>query len=135
MKMKTYKTWQAIKMLSENPKLVFKSNSGLYKPITLELDKGGFIEISYLDLRSSIKSDFEWILVQQPVSFIEAVEAYSKGKTIYCEFNSRKYIYEPDVIKKCIVAEEGYVVEDDTESSISTGEILQGKWFIEEGEE
>jgi hypothetical protein len=136
MKMKTYKAWQAIKMLSENPKLEFN----LYTDGEEHTDKslrsiGSTVTVKAMGAYNDhLRIETEWVLVQHLVRFMEAIEAYSKGKTIYCEFNNRKYRYEPDVIRKCIVDEEGYTVEDDTESSISTGEILNGKWFIEEGE-
>lgn len=71
-----------------------------------------------------------FIPIQQPVSFMEAIEAYSKGKTIKSiekeDGQIFTYIYIPDDIADCI--------EDDTHCAMTAREILNAKWYIEESE-
>jgi len=70
----------------------------------------------------------KFIPIQKSVSFMEAIEAYSKGKTIKSieEEDSQifTHIYIPDGIADCI--------EDDTHSAMTAREILNGKWYIED---
>ena len=75
--------------------------------------------------------DATFIPIQQPVSFMEAIESYSKGKIIKSteEIDGQifTHIYVPDGIADCI--------EDDSRCAMTSREILNGKWYIEESEE
>lgn len=66
--------------------------------------------------------------VEKPVSFMEAIKAFNKGKTIKCELEYGEVIkYEIDEYNKgSLVDEEG--------GAITSYEILEGKWFVEEDE-
>ena len=114
------KTWEMIKMLTENPKLRFKCKleSGLYN--TVCADNGWFkCEYSYY-------FNTEWELIQEPVDFTTAIKAYQNGKTIKCEsekFKNNRYN---------IVFGEGNVIADNNGYGISAEEILNGKWYIED---
>lgn len=81
--MKTYKTWEAIKMINENKTLKFISSSG----VTLE-HNWGFIG-SFKDGENvshyGINSSEEWTLVQKAVDFMTAVKS---GKRIRVEHES-----------------------------------------------
>lgn len=128
--MKTYKTWEAIKMLAENPKLKFKCCRA-----TMQCT-GGYLDGTFGAVRGingNIPMSGEWSLVQQPVRFIEAVNAYDKGKSIYCQLKDEKYFYIPNDDTKC--GRTGYVLTDNGGSAVSTGEIFHGTWYIGEPEE
>ena len=68
--------------------------------------------------------EFEWELVQEPVSFMEAVKAYAEKKTIKCisKYGEREYHY--------CCTNTGMV--DNIGSAMSPEEILHGKWYIED---
>ena len=145
--MKKYKTWEVIKMLTENPTLIFKLENtgyGMAKIRKMIIRNGYFHCVSYNhdcdrieyslgqgNFNGNIDISSEWTLVQEPVSFMEAIKAYHEGKTIRCEYVEEEFIYEPTEEKK--VSEQiGFIIRDCDFSSVCTGEILEGKWYIEE---
>lgn len=71
----------------------------------------------------------EWELIQESVPFLEAVKAYSKGKTIRCTLpgDSIELIFKEH-------SECGYGgwFSSDGDVPVSTRHILDGKWYIEE---
>ena len=84
-----------------------------------------------------IKLSDEWELVQQPIPFMEAVKAYSKGKTIRCEIDGVTARYTTNKpYDKCGY---GYKLTADGSHDdfygICTREILEGKWFVEDSNE
>lgn len=111
--MKKYKTWEVFKMLSEKSLSTFERISdGLRIGIDLNnLNYTWKMGVKHLSLND------EWILVPQPVSFMEAVKALNIGKKIYCKLNGKIYRYEGEAIWT------------------STVEILKGTWYIGEPEE
>lgn len=59
-----------------------------------------------------------------PVCFIDAVKAFNKGKTIYCDTpNLGKFYYNGKSNKR---------LTDDQGRGITPWEILEGAWYIEE---
>jgi hypothetical protein len=75
---------------------------------------------------------WEWELIQQPVPFIEAVKAYSEGKTIRCELQDRKHTYRPNEHTR-LARDYGYEFKGAVLNvGVSTKEIIEGQWFIEE---
>jgi hypothetical protein len=130
--MKKYKTWEAIKLIGENKENKFTDSSKR----TLTLDgRGNITIISSLgeDLKNRcFNPDREWELVQQPVSFLEAVKAYAEGKTISCNIGKRTYVYRPNEKAKVFNSMGGYLLVDvyNENEAISTEEILKGEWFI-----
>lgn len=123
---------------------VLNSNVGTeYKAIAPEghkyncvvlLDEGNKVLINSkngtkIDFLNDFIINTTFIQVQNPVSFIEAVKAYSYGKTIRCcykEFNGEETtnIYKDGDIDA--------IIEDTCNFGISPREILNGKWYIEE---
>jgi hypothetical protein len=72
--------------------------------------------------------------IQQPIPFLEAVQAYAEGKTIRCTGAYREAIYKPNGEFKY-----GKTINPDMIDTgkvpLTLGEILHGAWFIcEEGE-
>jgi hypothetical protein len=128
--MKKYKTSEAIAMLEKNQKLRFvvsdDSLASGHKFLTVGALKRLECTTTKFSLNNEVFLDTEWELVQQPVSFMEAVKAYSEGKTIRCEINAEKYIYKP-------LGEDCYnAVKDDENIAVSAKEILEGRWYVEE---
>lgn len=66
----------------------------------------------------------EWELVQEPISFIEAIKAYSKGKTIKCKLPWMITIYKNQGLHNS-------PLYDNNGRALSFIEILEGKWHIE----
>jgi len=122
--MKKYKTWEAIKILTEVPGLRFRYSCELSLNEKVEVDI--FVDnyrlinfnCAYLD------PEFEWEMVEEPIEFRKAVEAFNKGYTIRCHLGNEVNRYNPkspvDILK------------GKTGEAISVEEILEGKWFIEE---
>jgi hypothetical protein len=71
----------------------------------------------------------KFILIQQPVSFMEAIKASQEGKVIKVNIGARTYTYYPRDYKWVGLIAKG------TLEGLSTYEILEGKWYIEESEE
>lgn len=107
-------------------------NNGNKRLIKTVLDKNRNFVAEWAGNLEGATHDFvtaKFIPIQKPVSFMEAVKAYSDGKTIRCdykEFNGEETtnIYKYGGIDKPI--------EDTCNFGISTREILNGKWYIKE---
>jgi hypothetical protein len=69
---------------------------------------------------------WEWELLQQPIPFMEAVKAYSEGKTIRCELGGETRIYDYKV---------GYGMTNTQRYAITVGEIFNGTWYAEDRNE
>jgi len=136
--MKTYKTWEVIKMLAENEnedsrfRLVGGSKNTFFAGIIVENISGLLIassqdgEISIqLSRISGIMLNGEWQLIQQSVTFIEAMKALSEGKTIRHD-GEFPHSFKP--------TNNGVEIRDELNNSITVNEILNCKWYIEEKE-
>lgn len=132
--MKTYEINEAIKMLKENGELKFKITGNICTQI-LYVDEGSILTKCGGCSGSkscSLRISDKWDLVQQPVSFMEAVKALNEGDTIYCQYtcdyiNEKnkpfKHTYEPQSNGK---------IWDERNESPTLWMILNGKWYIEE---
>lgn len=138
--MKKYKTWEVIKMLTENPNLKFQTFCRNYKRIFNCSSYGNFIVTTYRNdeeidsslgqgnFNGNISINTEWELLPQEVSFLDAIKAHGYGKTIYCICED-KLIYEPKTkdYNECL--------EDDCGNAVSPKEILKGHWYIQDEED
>jgi len=121
--MKTYKTWEVIKMLSENNDLEFKTNIGNVSLKEIDdckemvWEEGTPFEINYYTLC------YEWELIQEPVLFEDALKAFMNGQAVTCELMRNKARYRKLDINGVLIDEEG--------DAISAKEILEGAWFVE----
>lgn len=129
--MKKYQTWEAIKMLGENPGLKFriKVSSGIcimtigdYQYLTIKWDN------QFTGLERNVKPNSEWELIQERVTFIEAVKAFDKGKIIKCKYDDNEFIYA-EAISGLLESKSGVLEEL---QGVGAREILYGDWFIEE---
>lgn len=124
--MKTYKTWEVIKMLSENPNLKFRTYcSDVFK------SENGYIVFENIDCIDGFDGNFtgneEWTLIQEPVDFMTAVKS---GKKIKVEhLNAEGFEFSNKYETLFVIFEELGKHLD----SISIREILtEGKFYIEE---
>lgn len=98
--MRTYKTWEIIKMLSENPNLRFKAMP--YSEAKTFFDEACLVDgvlcwegNNAYPLQIAIgKYDIDWQLVEIPVTWQEALQALIDGKRVkcicdvdFCDFN------------------------------------------------
>ncbi|HUV85002.1 MAG TPA: hypothetical protein VMV86_04785 [Methanosarcinales archaeon] len=137
--MKKYKTIDAMKFILENPKarLQWRWSDGCiwemyncHGGIRCIFGKGREIEQEDWLPLTVHNMKLEWTLIQQPISFMEAVKAYEKGKTIRCELEGKsyKYIFQAKSYKN----KSPFFRGDADGYYMTTAEILDGKWYIEE---
>jgi hypothetical protein len=132
--MKKYKTWEAIKMLVENPKLKFK-NTVEINGINL-IGVNGLVICWFTDDGAPISrftpklNELDWELIQEPVDFLTAVKAYSEGKTIRCEYNGEVTKYENG--KNCMYRLMVINHKNASTRTVEANEILYGTWYVEE---
>lgn len=129
-----YKTREAIKALTDNPKLRFRclrlsgSSCLIIDDATGELRWDGCFDnkvfgMAHLPEKQQGNLLDEWELVQEPVPFLEVVQAYIEGEEIYCMFNGEEFSrYKP------LIPNSGHK----NFNMLSTKEILEGLWYIEE---
>lgn len=117
-----YKTWEVVKMLTENPELVFVRPSDGVRTMLGDKIHAGEIIGKYLKQTDgeSIRLSDEWEVVPQPASFMEAVKAYEEGKTIIVSHNCHNHTYSM----------QNHMFRDSNGQSIEADEILYGKWYI-----
>lgn len=122
--MRTYKTWEIIKMLGENPNLRFKAVPYSEGKMTFEevclvngvLCWGGN---NAYPLQVAIgKYDIDWQLVETPVTWQEALQAWAEEKTVICKFNDINEEYS----EICF--------SNDYDIHLTRYQILYGQWFI-----
>mgnify|MGYP006910608483 CR=1 FL=1 len=137
-----YKTSEAIAMLEKNPKLQFKSIPELYMtPAVLKSDDYKGIQVTTLDGKCDVcyRVNDTWELIQQPIPFMEAVKAYSEGKTIRCEIgNNEPSFYSREVAISVLTGKKIYgstCLIDNHGGTITTEEILEGTWYVEDSNE
>jgi hypothetical protein len=74
----------------------------------------------------------QWTLLPEPpkeVPFMEAVKAYSEGKTIYCKVSNLTFTYyEKHDYNGCY-----QLLAEESMGGLSAKEILEGIWIIKEG--
>ena len=120
--MRTYKTWEIIKMLSENPNLRFKAMP--YSEAKTFSDEVCLVNgvlcwggNNAYPLQVAIgKYDIDWQLVETPVTWQEALQAWAEEKTVICKFND--------------INEEYICLSNDYDTHLTRYQILYGQWFI-----
>jgi hypothetical protein len=142
--MKKYKSSEAIAMLEQNPKLKLVCGSSPKHELYVD---GGYLQYDSYTLSGTpiskdlpgawfsdnIKIQDKWELLQQPIPFMEAVKAYSEGKTIYCMVGSEpktKYTYNPNM-GSCFKPMKAL----ENNEAIGALEMLKGIWYVEDSNE
>ena len=126
--MKTYKTWEVIKMLTENENLKFKNISPV--TVTLFVGNNGFLDgecDGHRGATGNVQLNGEWALVQQPVSFMEAMEHLKKGGI--AEYEGYAYFFS-----------DGTLYNGNFKGNERTGcagyfrkSLMHNKWYLREG--
>ena len=114
---KTYKTWEAMKMLTENPKLRFRQ-TGCDAILRVTNNEIKVWHNDNYDYEEDLLITETWALIKQLVTWQEAIPAMLDGKTIrvecegcgFCRFNIEK------------------------QDEVCTEAFSSGTWYIEEGE-
>jgi len=119
-----YKAWEVIKMLTENPSLVF--TNGSYK---ISLNSNGFVKKdSYAYWNVTVNE--VWELVPQTVSFTEARKAAMEGKRPTIVLEGLRYTLFAEKSLRNIGYWLSVNCENGTTHSISTG-MIDGLWTVE----
>ncbi|APM39437.1 hypothetical protein [Clostridium kluyveri] len=129
---KIYKTWEAMKMLTENPKLKFKVESGDCTQ-TLLLVSGGIrvdCEGCYGCQTCSLRLDGKWKEVQGPVTFMEAVESDGRVKVEHVLLSKLTKCRESTLKQYNPLCDLMYLLGRELLSSELKEVILNGKWYI-----
>jgi hypothetical protein len=85
-------------------------------------------------LDGNLSMSAQWTLIPpepKPVSFMDAVKAYAEGKTIRCKLKEdvTRFIAPKH---KSAFSHFGYWIKGDGNTDISTGQILNGIWTVED---
>jgi hypothetical protein len=133
--MKKYLTSEAIAMLEKNPSAKFTTKI-LKDTCEMRADHQGYILTHFSGklegFEGNVQIDTEWELIQQPIPFMEAVKAYSEGKTIRCELKGEITVYRPSF--KSLKQRLMFELKGGHTRTVDADEILNGTWYIEEGE-
>lgn len=133
------KTSEMFAMLKKNPKLRFKrAKWGPYNSIGIKDDALQMItptgeEWTYLGSDSATDRFVEaclqigvggdWELIQEPVTWQEALQAWAEGKTVRCKVCNSEFIYLYDIDEPELLDTNG--------DAILPEEITRGTWYIE----
>lgn len=120
--MKTYETWEVMKMLSKNPKLIFETVETEYEHMTFFIDDCGCYALTEkgkkrnLESSGNLNPNDKWQLVREPVPAWEAIKAWKENLArIKCIFNGKEYFFDKDMILG---------------TTIALGWICSGTWYI-----
>jgi len=136
-----YETWEVIKMLGENPKLKFtdgkeigsNNKDGEVASNTIVNLKG---EIFWIEPSGEIFNTFslnrevltiKWALVRTPVTWQEAIQAWSEGKIISCDQCQGK---RDEICNDCRLSTQVFNQKGDCLSPICKAQIKTGTWYI-----
>ena len=124
--MNTYKTWEVVKILMENPRLRFEAKINKKKS-NMWIDTDGDLVMDVVKTAPDYPiTDNEWLnaewqLVETPVTWQEALQAWTEGKTIKREFGDNE---------GTIYLGEDILLKDKHGMSLSKHEMVMGQWFI-----
>jgi hypothetical protein len=131
--MKKYKTWEVYEKLTSDRNLEFRrvSDGKKYRINDFDALLPDAVIKGETCCWHGIKLDDEWELIQQPIPFMEAVKAYSEGKTIRCERKSDFVSFKISGKGKSILE----MLELDCGATLSCADVLEGKWYVEDSNE
>ena len=121
--MRTYKTWEVVKILMENPRLRFEAKINKKKS-NMWIDTDGDLAMDVVKTAPDYPiTDNEWLnaewqLVETPVTWQEALQAWAEEKTVICKFNDINEEYS----ETCF--------SNNYDTPLTRYQILYGQWFI-----
>lgn len=119
--MNTYKTWEVVKILMDNPRLRFEAKINKKKS-NMWIDTDGDLAMDVVKTAPDYPiTDNEWLnaewqLIETPVTWQEALQAWAEEKTVICKFND--------------INEEYICFSNDYDTHLTRYQILYGQWFI-----
>ena len=116
--MKEFSFTEVIARIKEGQ--TYKVTNEVYNIQLIKRDSSSIKVIHENGYAVNIMDNCKFTLMQEPVPFMEAIKAFSKGTNIRCELNNSNFYYRDGVLKEV----NGFTV--------GTCEILQGKWYLEE---
>lgn len=123
--MNTYKTWEVVKILMENPRLRFEAKINKKKS-NMWIDTEGDLVMDVVETAPDYSiTDNEWLnaewqLIETPVTWQEALQAWAEGKTIRCKCFDQDFGIEEYQIRTGV----------HTCVTLSRKGLLYGQWFI-----
>lgn len=136
--MKTLKTWEMIKELTENPDKKFKTEKGVEAYIKLGLlhiedPVSGYVRASIIS-SETFPTD-EWEEVKQPVPWLEAIEHHIKDKELG-KWSFSIYMPDGEIWRQHSAHKLGYLsLEGESDTRHNSGferkMFTEGKWYIE----
>lgn len=145
--MKRYKTWEVIKMLSENPKLQFKNEDGHI--ITTEKVESHFLKYSNnkteININNNLKLEAKWELIQESVTFEEVLnsdkecrvehEILNDLRKEYCldeDFDAQYLIEELNILEVFLPFTDCMYHLANLLNEIQLKEVIKnGRWYLE----
>ena len=124
--MKTHSLLNVLLKLKTNRPIKFRRISD---GLIISADEKG--DLNWESGYKKFNFDDKFELVQEPVTFQEAVKAFAEGKTIRCELEGvGEYCdtYKRDGLSNI----GGYDVQNVNGVAVGSTEILNGRWFIKE---
>jgi hypothetical protein len=131
--MKKYKTWEVIKMISENKGLEFENKNKMIVIGGTSLNMLTLVNSKYLSqsLDRNIDLDDEWELVKKPVSFEEVLNSKKRCKVEHEILNQKEITSLSDfmtfdmyMLNLCDI----YPLSSEMLKTI----IREGKWYLED---
>ena len=137
------KTWEVIKMLSENPKLKFVTGHFNYLGFDCKnvLSWGDCLddfkhhkpgrEFNIINKNNVKNLNLDWELVKEPVHWKDAIEAWLDGKKVYFMDNNKKYSIHDGSFAVDYINDE-YVEINSEDEIITKRRFKRAEWYIEE---
>ena len=119
--MKIYNNSEVMAMLVENPKLEFECKFD-ERQFTVKVIRNQIVIKNSFSHDCGFSLNDRWTLVEKSVSFMEAMKAFSEGKTIR---------HDGDFPHTFVAVDSVFEIKDDRNNGITVNEILNCKWFIE----
>lgn len=119
-----------IKELTENPERKFRCINNKYpndkNNIIVTVRNGNLVFLKEtVGVLAMISLESVYEEVKEPITFMDAMQLLSEGKTVYCDIEGCRYIYnQPD--------EKLFELKAMYSGGLSLGEILEGKWYIQD---
>lgn len=127
--MKTYATWEVIKMLTENNYLKFRilNKKVCTQTISINIYKNLITSCKGCNGEKScgLSTDDKWVLVQEPVSFMEAIKSKKKIRVEHPLLNTEYFVLDDMLDKLCRTFLNKDIIDI----------LTNGKWYIKEDEE